>query len=336
MMASLWTTHNARGQPAADRRYDYALRRAAIRASWMRPPGGAGAGGRGGGGGGGPAGGGSGGSTGATGASAGGGGVGGGLNAGRSVPSSGSGDVGGGGGGSGAVVVRFVAGFAPRDPAAEAALSVEAEAHGDFMRLRGVEECYTCLPNKTRAFFVAALAAYPSVRWVLKMDDDVFLIPQRLPPAAAQWERMGAGYIGCMKHGYVFKEPGARWYEPQHLLLGPAYYLHAYGSAYVLSSEVVRRVILPNYHSLRLQANEGKQGYKPCHPAALAVLRVECAGLCAPLEDLAAAARNGSCAEPPYGSEYGRGHGGGNGSRTGELPYMPSYPDHAAFERMWV
>ncbi len=32
-----------------------------------------------------------------------------------------------------------------------------------------------------------------------------------------------------MKHGYVFKEPRARWYEPQHLLLGSSYYMHAYG-----------------------------------------------------------------------------------------------------------
>ncbi len=38
-----------------------------------------------------------------------------------------------------------------------------------------------------------------------------------------------AGYVGCMKHGVVRTDPASRWFEPQHLLLGPTYYLHAYG-----------------------------------------------------------------------------------------------------------
>jgi hypothetical protein len=65
-----------------------------------------------------------------------------------------------------------------------------------------------------------------------------------------------AGYVGCMKHGSTWTRPGTRWYEPQHLLVGPTYYLHAYGSIYALSGQVVRDVIVANFHQLRLLSNE--------------------------------------------------------------------------------
>ncbi|GLC41799.1 hypothetical protein PLESTM_001240900 [Pleodorina starrii] len=292
IFVGIFTTHNPGGLPAADRKYDYALRRAAVRATWLGEH----------------------------------------LRRGASAG-------GGGNGGNGEeVVVRFVAGEAGGDSAAEAALGREAEAHGDFLRLPGLQECYSCLTNKTRAFFAAALAAFPSVRWLVKADDDVYLIPHRLPAAAEQWERIGAGYIGCMKHGKVYSEEGTRWYEPLHLLLGPTYYLHAYGSAYVLSAEAARRVIVRNYHNLRLLRNEDtavgawmlahdvvyfedmRLCSPECHKAAMVVARTECAGLCAPLEDLYALHRNESCQAP----------------HTSPLPYMPSYPEHVAFEKLWV
>ncbi|EFJ46484.1 hypothetical protein VOLCADRAFT_46325, partial [Volvox carteri f. nagariensis] len=144
-------------------------------------------------------------------------------------------------------------------------------------------------------------------------DDDVYLMPQRLPAAAAQWERIGAGYIGCMKNGWVFRDPKHRWYEPQYLLLGSDYFLHAYGSAYVLSAEAVRQVIIHNYQHLRLLANEDtsvgawmlaqdvvffedmRLCSRVCHKSALAVWQTECAGLCAPVEDLVKLHRNGTC-----------------------------------------
>ncbi|PNH08278.1 putative beta-1,3-galactosyltransferase 14, partial [Tetrabaena socialis] len=303
IFVGIFTSHNAHGQPAAERRYDYALRRAAIRRTWL------------------------------------------GAHRRReavwaAAGSGGTGVSGGGDNSSDGVMVRFVAGMASADPAAEASLSAEAAATGDFLRLLGMQECYHCLANKTRAFFSAALDMYPSLRWIVKADDDVYLVPQRLPAAAVQWERMGAGYVGCMKRGKVWTEAGARWYEPQHLLLGPTYFMHAYGSAYALSAPVVRRVIQRNYHHLRLLANEDtsvgawmlahqvahfedmRLCSPTCHPAALAVLRTECAGLCAPLEDLEALHRQEACASAaPHG---------------GPLPYLPSYPEHTAFEAMWV
>ncbi|GLC41801.1 hypothetical protein PLESTB_001700800 [Pleodorina starrii] len=294
VFVGIFTTHNPGGLPAADRKYDYALRRAAVRATWLGEH----------------------------------------LRRGASAGNGGE----GGGGGGGEVVVRFVAGEAGGDPAAEAALGREAEAHGDFLRLPGLQECYGCLTNKTRAFFATALAAFPSVRWLVKADDDVYLIPHRLPAAAEQWERIGAGYIGCMKHGRVIREESDRWYEPHHLLLGPSYTMYAYGSAYVLSAEAVRNVILKNYHHLRMLRNEDtavgawmlahdvvffedtRLCSRECHPSALVVVESYCAGLCAPVEDMLTVHRNDACRTP----------------HASPLPYTPAHPDHAAFDRLWV
>lgn len=76
--------------------------------------------------------------------------------------------------------------------------------------------------------------------------------------AATNLSSMWKGYIGCMKHGYVWKEENTRWYEPKHLLLGNQYYLHAYGSIYALPRRTVEDVIIRNFNNLRFFANEGK------------------------------------------------------------------------------
>ncbi len=69
-----------------------------------------------------------------------------------------------------------------------------------------LQEHYSQLTNKTRTFFKSVDAQY-NADWVLKMDDDVYLNPTRLLAAVAQWERMDAQYVGCMKHGVVFDQP---------------------------------------------------------------------------------------------------------------------------------
>lgn len=74
------------------------------------------------------------------------------------------------------------------------------------------------------------------------MDDDVFLNPSRLLAATKQWDKMGAQYVGCMKHGYPWKLPGSRWFEPSQLLVGYTYCLHAYGSVYAIAGPVARCV----------------------------------------------------------------------------------------------
>jgi hypothetical protein len=57
-----------------------------------------------------------------------------------------------------------------------------------------------------------------------------------------------------------------------------------------------------------------------CSPAAVGVLRNECAGLCHPVEDLYALHANLTC----------------RAAAPSPLPYMRSHPEHRQFEQMWV
>ncbi|WIA20768.1 hypothetical protein OEZ85_005132 [Tetradesmus obliquus] len=104
------------------------------------------------------------------------------------------------------VVLRFIIGSSA-NASDELALQQEEQEHGDFMRLP-LQEDYRALPNKTRTFFRAVTQQWDP-DWVIKMDDDVYLNTARLLDAARQWDVMGAQYVGCMKHGVVWRQPGA-------------------------------------------------------------------------------------------------------------------------------
>lgn len=57
-----------------------------------------------------------------------------------------------------------------------------------------------------------------------------------------------------------------------------------------------------------------------CTPGTIGVLRNECAGLCNPLKDMYLVHHAKACRElAPY-----------------PLPYLPSHPEHLAFDAMWV
>ena len=65
-----------------------------------------------------------------------------------------------------------------------------------------VQECYRCLPDKTLAFFMLVHKRY-NAKWVAKIDDDVYLTPNRLLRVLAQWDSINADYVGCMKTNEV-------------------------------------------------------------------------------------------------------------------------------------
>lgn len=119
-----------------------------------------------------------------------------------------------------------------------------------------MQECYRCLPQKTLAFFLAAAQEY-NVKWIVKLDDDVYVKPPRLEVAASQWEKIGAEYVGCMKHGKVHTESSHRWYEPAWRLLPQDAHMNAYGSLYALSGRAVDLAVTRNGGNLRQLGNEG-------------------------------------------------------------------------------
>ncbi|GLC73533.1 hypothetical protein PLESTF_001388100 [Pleodorina starrii] len=112
-------------------------------------------------------------------------------------------------------------------------------------------DTYHSLTDKTRHFFVAAFRDYPAVEWIVKMDDDVYMLPERLLQAADQWAAAGADYIGCMVGGPTFAQPGHRWHEPNALQFGRHYPLRALGPTYVLSRRVVQQVLVRRFRQLR-------------------------------------------------------------------------------------
>jgi len=140
------------------------------------------------------------------------------------------------------VYARFVIGLPPpgdSDAAAiEAALAEEAATHGDLFRV-GAVESYDSLLLKVLAFFREAVASSVDASFYLKTDDDVFVRPDRVPAAVAQWDADGAGYTGCMfLGGEMIADRASPFYEPHGpLFSGSRYFGYMSGGFYGLSAQ---------------------------------------------------------------------------------------------------
>jgi len=74
---------------------------------------------------------------------------------------------------TGLVLPRFFIAEAA-DPAVRQALAVESTTHGDVEVLFGQAEAYDAVPHQTVAM-MRYFSGNPSVLWIIKTDDDVFL-----------------------------------------------------------------------------------------------------------------------------------------------------------------
>ena len=73
-----------------------------------------------------------------------------------------------------------------------------------------LQENYANLANKTRTFFALVGHLYDT-DWVVKMDDDVYLMPQRLNMAMKQWDKMEAGPLKKLGTTYIIKLLSYSW-----------------------------------------------------------------------------------------------------------------------------
>lgn len=73
-----------------------------------------------------------------------------------------------------------------------------------------LQECDDCLTEKSLAFFLTVYKHYDA-KYIIKVDDDVYLNPSRLLRAAPQWSSMQADYVGCMKSNDVISNPSNKW-----------------------------------------------------------------------------------------------------------------------------
>lgn len=150
------------------------------------------------------------------------------------------------------MVVRFIVGVNP-DPVRHRAMMEEAAQYGDVL-IMDTRDTYDGLTNKTRSMFGTALDAYPNLEWVVKMDDDAFLLPERLLMAVDQYAAIGADYAGCMWTGRTWPRDH-RWYDPNSHLIGPEYTLRALGTIYVVSARVLGGFVHPRLRNMRLSGS---------------------------------------------------------------------------------
>lgn len=213
------------------------------------------------------------------------------------------------------LVFRFVIGHT-EDAHKMKALEEEVAEHQDFM-LIDVDEKYSKLNHKTLAFFRTAYSLYDA-DFYMKMDDDIYLRPDRLAALLAKPRESPRVYLGCMKKGPVITDPKYKWYEPQAYMIGSEYFLHAYGPIYALSKEVVANLAATKNQRYRMFINEDVTigvwmlamdvvhednrdiCATSCGPTSIAVWDLpKCSGLCNPTVKMPELHRDEMCSKSP-------------------------------------
>ncbi|KAM4121460.1 hypothetical protein ACB094_01G007500 [Castanea mollissima] len=213
------------------------------------------------------------------------------------------------------IAFRFVIGRS-KNAKKTAELHKEMEKYKDFMVI-DVQEDNLNLPYKSLAFFKAAFELFEADYYV-KVDDVIYLRPDRLAILLAKERSHPLTYIGCMKKGPVITDPKMKWYEKSGHLIGNEYFLHAYGPIYVLSAEVVASLAAARNSSLRMFSNEDVTigswmlsmnvhhednraiCDSRCTPTSIAVWDIpKCSGLCNPTKRLKELHKIGMCSRSP-------------------------------------
>ncbi|KAG0613624.1 hypothetical protein M758_6G117000 [Ceratodon purpureus] len=213
------------------------------------------------------------------------------------------------------LVFRFVIGHTD-DARKMKALDEEVQEHKDFLLL-DVDEQYSKLTLKTLAFFRTAYSLYDA-DFYMKIDDDIYLRPDRLATLLSKPRESPMVYLGCMKKGPVITEPKFKWYEPQAYMLGSEYFLHAYGPIYALSKEVVANLAANKNQRYRKFINEDVTigawmlgmdvvyednraiCANECGPTSVAVWDLpKCSGLCNPTKRMLELHKDEMCSKSP-------------------------------------
>eukprot|EP00873_Tetraselmis_striata_P013995 jgi/Tetstr1/434259/TSEL_023366.t1 len=151
-------------------------------------------------------------------------------------------------------VMRFVIGQTD-NPEAEMSLQEEIEEFGPMLRLP-IKDTYTGLPWKTHSFVVTVYRLY-NPKFIVKVDDDLYVRLDRLRLALEYYEERQFGFIGCMRTGMIVSDPKEMNYEPDHAVIGGReYHTFASGPLYILSNSAGKLLSAIEPASLRHLANE--------------------------------------------------------------------------------
>ncbi|KAL9230973.1 hypothetical protein vseg_006254 [Gypsophila vaccaria] len=152
------------------------------------------------------------------------------------------------------IVAKFVIGrSANRGDNLDREIHVESSQTDDFIILDDHVEADEENPKKTKLFFAHAADTWEAEFYV-KVNDDVSVKIDGLAAILTANLDKSRVYIGCMKSGEVFSEPGHKWYEPDWWKFGDgkSYFQHASGEIFVISQALaqfvsINRSILRNY-----------------------------------------------------------------------------------------
>ncbi|KAK9147325.1 hypothetical protein Scep_006082 [Stephania cephalantha] len=155
------------------------------------------------------------------------------------------------------IIVRFVIGrSANRGDSLDRSIADENRQTNDFIILDDHVEAPEEAPKKTKLFFSYAADNWDA-EFFAKVNDDVFVNIDALGAALANHLDKPRAYIGCMKSGEVFSEPGHKWYEPDWWKFGDgkSYLRHASGELFAISRALAQFISI-NRSILRTYAHD--------------------------------------------------------------------------------
>ncbi|KAA0200473.1 hypothetical protein HAZT_HAZT006448 [Hyalella azteca] len=120
-----------------------------------------------------------------------------------------------------------------------AALMNEQKAHGDLV-VENFIDTYFNLTLKSLFLIKYVKMNCPNVKYVAKVDDDVFLhVPNlhRTLTTKDTTEKLIMGFIIC--NSQITVDPRSKWYSPHYMYAGDHYPNYLSGTAYILSSSVL-------------------------------------------------------------------------------------------------
>uniref|UniRef100_A0A061SA09 Hexosyltransferase n=1 Tax=Tetraselmis sp. GSL018 TaxID=582737 RepID=A0A061SA09_9CHLO len=132
------------------------------------------------------------------------------------------------------VKLRFVVGK-PKSGQLPDSVKAEEDTYGEFLHIDVIEE-YDNLKLKILKYLRDTLSIHRA-EYYIKVDDDIYFRPDRVPLAVPQWKGDKKGFLGCFRKGSkMFDKPNDRYFEPQRFLMHQEkYFMYTAGPAFALS-----------------------------------------------------------------------------------------------------
>ena len=114
-----------------------------------------------------------------------------------------------------------------------------------------VQVCTSNCATRELLAFWAEVASTHRADYIIHAEDVVYLNPERLLAAAAQWSVMRAGYIGCMAHKKVIMDEKHAEYDEASVLLVREHPLSADAGFFAVNGTTIYQRLLPISRHLR-------------------------------------------------------------------------------------